>query len=57
MVKTESSIDIVKKVTYVYLMETKAVVYPPVFQRFLFNVMIIRYFNTLDMVESGYSWT
>ena len=52
-------IDIVKKVTYVYLIETKAVVYSLLLQQFLFNVVIICHFNalkTLDMVESGYLW-
>ena len=32
--KTDSSIDIVKKVTYVYLIGSKAVLYPLLFQRF-----------------------
>ena len=32
--KTDSSIDIVKKVTYVYLIGSKAVLYPLLFQQF-----------------------
>ena len=32
--KTDSSIDIVKKVTYVYLTGSKAVLYPLLFQQF-----------------------
>ena len=31
--KTESSIDIVKKVTYVYFIGSKAVLYPLLFQQ------------------------
>ena len=37
---------------------SKVVLYPLLFQHFLFNVMIIRHFNMvkiLDMLESGYS--
>ena len=54
---SDSSIDIAKKVTYVYLIGSKAVLYPLLF---LFNIVIICRFNgvnTLEMVESGYSWT
>ena len=46
--------------TYVYLIGSKAVLYPLFSSSFLLNIVIICYFNmvkTLDMVESGYSWT
>ena len=33
--KTDSSIDIVKKVTYVYLIGSKVVLYPLLIQQFL----------------------
>ena len=58
--KTGSSIDIVKKVTYVYLIEAKRFCTLCFSSSFLLNVVIIRHFNTvntLDMVESGYSQT
>ena len=46
------------KVTYVYLIGSKVVLYTLCFSScFLFNVLIIRHFNTLDMVESRYSLT
>ena len=54
--KTDGSIDIVKKVTYVYLIGSNCNFCFS--STFLFNVVIIRDFNTvniLDMVESGYS--
>ena len=54
--KTDDSIDIVKKVTYVYLVGSNCNFCFS--STFLFNVVIIRHFNTvniLDMVESGYS--
>ena len=48
--KTDSSIDIVKKVTYVYmyLIGSKAVLYCLLSSSFLFNVVIIRHFNTVN---------
>ena len=58
--KTDSSIDIVKKLIYVYLIGSKVVLYSLLFQQFPINVVIICHFNmvnTLDMVESGYSGT
>ena len=54
---TDSSIDFVRKVTYVFLIGSKTVLYP---SSFLFNVVIICHFNTintLDVVDSGYSRT
>ena len=55
--KTDSSIDIVKKVAYVYLIGSKAALYTLCFfSSFLFNIVIIHHFitvNTLDMVGSG----
>ena len=46
--KTDSSIDIVKKkVTYVYLIGSKVVLYPLLSGSFLFNIVIIRHFNTV----------
>ena len=56
--KTDSSIDVVKKVTYVYLIGSKSVLTRCFSSSFLFNIVIIRHFNTVnavDMVESGYS--
>ena len=50
-------LDIVKKGTYLYLIGSKAVLYPLLFQQFPIYVMIICHFNTvntLDMLESGY---
>ena len=59
--KTDSSIGIVKKVIYVYLIGSKVVLYPLLFQQFpILNVVIICHFitvNTLDIVESGCSRT
>ena len=55
-----SSIEIVKKVTYVYLIGSKTVLYLCFSSSFLFNIMMICHFiavNTLDMVQSGCSLT
>ena len=49
-----------KKVNYVYLIGSKAVLYLCFSSSFLFNVVMIRHFimvNTLVMVESGCSQT
>ena len=54
--KIDSSIEIVKKVTYVYLIGSKVVLYLCFSSSFLFNVVMICHFitvNTLDRVESG----
>ena len=56
--KTDSSFEIVKKVTYVYLIGSQVVLYTRLFSSFLLNVVMIRHFNmvnTLDIVESAYS--
>ena len=50
--KTDSSIDIGKKVTYVYLMGSKAVPYPRISSSSLSNAVIIRHVNTVNILES-----
>ena len=58
--KTKISIDIAKKVTFVYLTGSKAVLHRRIFQQFPILLVFIQHFNTvntLDMVDSGYSWT
>ena len=51
--KTDSSIEIVKKVTYVYLIGSKAVLYLCFSSSFLFNVTIISHFITVNTLDSG----
>ena len=55
--KTDSCIDIVKKVTYVYVPhKEQSGSTLCISSSFLFNVVIVHHFNmvnTLDMVESG----
>ena len=45
--KTDSSIDIVKKVTYVYLIRSKPLLFPCFSSSFLLNIVIICHFDTV----------